>query len=251
MPIPMPCSAAVSRSGAPDTIMASKSAAYREISRQLKGTAEQRNNALARLEKLHTGLCYHEAAHAVMQWQAAIQLGSMYTFTSIHVSSQQELLAWGELSEQERRRVPSGCVLLEPLTWWRSAEREHEFPGVMDRAIMLEAMVYLAGPLAELKFARSRGSATTLAAMLDGIAELPGPTDITKAKRYAKLLGGPEQFDRAIKYVSKLLERDYFWSFVTKTASALAERQTLTEDEFFKIVIASTAAIQKAPGGQP
>lgn len=222
--------------------MGTKHDAYREISRQLNGTPEQRRNAAARLEKLHMALSYHEAGHAVMQWQATIQLGQPYAFTSLHVSMPQELLAWGELSEQERRRKHSGCVYLEPLcSRAKPADRGHDFPGHMDRAIMLQAMVYLAGPLAELKFAHSHGSTMSIDKMLDGIMATPGPHDLSKAKRYTKLLGGSEQFDRAIKYVGELLERDYFWGFVTLVAAALVERQTLTEDDFLRVVSGASA----------
>jgi len=225
--------------------MGTRHEAYREISRQLNGTPEQRSNAAARLEKLHTALSYHEAGHAVMQWQATIQLGEPYTLKSIHVPSQKELLAWGELPEQERRRKHSGCVYLEPLCSRATpAERGHDFPGHMDRAIMLQAMVYLAGPLAELKFARSHGSTLSIDKLLDRIAAIPGPHDVSKAKRYARLLGGSEQFERGIKYVSKLLERDYFWRFVTNVAAALVERQTLVEKEFFEVVN-GTSAVQR------
>ncbi len=201
------------------------------------GTKQERDLARHMLEINRRALAFHEAGHAVMLWRVSVEIGGgMRPPARASILSPAAFFDWAKMPEADPG-IMQGYVL------GRHAHQERRFfrephsrsiPGFYDRAVTLDTMVCLAGPVAEDRLVVSCGrrhwSATEI------IAFHQKGRDIKDAKRFLAFASEPVPLEILVCNTYDFIEREDVWRTVTAVADALIKYNTLSGDKLLRIM---------------
>lgn len=196
------------------------------IARTLRdGSVEERAAAETGLDKLHRAVAVHEAGHAVMDWNASLEVNDGRACERVYIVPKESQLA------HDTRAY--GAMINSA---WQIPRHPYcnptPIPGHRDRRIELKIMVLLAGPIAEHRYILEAGGVSTLSHLLKCRA---GHSDLRRSRAYARLLR-PGSFTYLKDATREFIANPIVWRTITAVANALAERQELDEQELLKVM---------------